>query len=506
MTLTRTLAAIACVVCIEAAWGCSSRGTPPATPVAAQPDQPASPPEDVPSPPAPRAAEPVTAPATPTTAPARAVDQCALIAEPGEPIASVALSERVDPSNAPRPSNDSERLLFRQVYETLIRSDCMGRTVPGLAASWRLDADGRTWIVTLRDNARFSDGSLVTAMDVQGSWSGAGGTGELHPSASRLVESISPISERVLAITLRSQRTDAPMALSHSDLAVAKTVADSPWPAGTRAARIITERSAASSNGPSAVVVSQANQAPIRFAVAPGDPRDLLDRGAELLLTRDPATLRYAASLPQFQTLPLAWLRTYVLLTPGRSRTAPALTESSRHALASDAVRGEARGALGPFWWQMLPNCEVSRPAPPGQPSPTPRIVYETADAAARDLAERLVGLARAPGPSSTVFLDALLPDRPRRTYERATGLAGEALTVARRRGTDAGHIVAVATSPVDPCRDLQALLDAAPWLDPETIIPLVDTRLHAIVRRGRSGLSAESDGGLVIGGMMARP
>ena len=45
-----------------------------------------------------------------------------------------------------------------------------------------------------------------------------------------------------------------------------------------------------------------------------------------------------------------------------------------------------------------------------------------------------------------------------------------------------------------------------APWLDPETIIPLVDTRLHAIVRRGRSGFSAESDGGLVIAGMNDRP
>ena len=433
------------------------------------------------------------------------MDQCALIAESGDPIASVALSDRVDASNAPRPSNDSERLLFRQVYETLIRSDCSGRVVPGLAASWRLDGDGRTWIVTLRDNARFSDGSPVTANHVRASWSGSGGTGELRPFASRLVESVAPIGERVLAITLRSQRTDAPMALSHSDLAVAKTVNDSPWPAGTRSTRITSDRGAASSNGPSAFVVSRENQPPIRFVVAPGDPRDLLDRGADLLLTRDPATLRYAASLPQFQTVPLPWLRTYVLLTPGRSRTAPALTESSRHALALDAVRGDARGALGPFWWQTLAGCEVSRPAPPGQPSPTPRVVYETPDAAARDLAERLVGLARAPGPSSTVFLDALLPDRPRRTYERAAGLSGEALVVARRRGTDAGHIVAVASSPVDPCRDLQALMDGAPWLDPETIVPLVDTRLHAIVRRGRSGVSAESDGGLVIAGVNAR-
>jgi hypothetical protein len=424
-----------------------------------------------------------------------------LIAEPGEPVASVGLSEPVEASNAPWPSNGSERLVFRQVYETLIRSDCVGRAVPGLAASWHLDGDGRTWMVTLRDNARFSDGSPVTSVDVRAGWSGAGGTDELRPSASRLVESVVPVSERVLAIRLRSQRTDAPLPLAHSDLAVAKTVADSPWPAGTRSTRITPDPGARTPDGTS-VVVSRENQPVVRFVIAPGDPRDLLDRGAELLLTRDPATLRYAASLPHFQSVPLAWQRTYVLLTPGRSRTAPALTESSRHALASDAVRGEARGALGPFWWQTLADCEIARSAAPGPPAPTPRIVYEAADMAARDLAERLVGLARAPGPSSTVFLDALLPDRPRRTYERATGLSGEALAVARRRGTDVGHIVSVATSPIDPCHDLQRLMDGAPWLDPETIVPLVDTRLHAIVRRGRSGVSAESDGGLVIAGV----
>ena len=295
------------------------------------------------------------------------------------------------------------------------------------------------------------------------------------------------------------------MPLAHTDLAVAKAVADSPWPAGTRSARITSDRGATPS-GSSVLVVLRETEPPVRVVVAPGDPRDLLDRGAELLLTRDPAALRYAASLPQFQSVPLAWQRTYVLLTPGRSRTAPVLTESARQALAGDAVRGEARGARGPFWWQMLPDCAIGRTPPPGQPSPTPRIVYETADMAARDLAERLVGLARAPGPSSMVFLDALLPDRPRRTYERATGLTGEALAVARRRGTDAGHIVAVASSPLDPCSDLQTLMDGAPWLDPETIVPLVETRLHAIVRRGRSGVSMESDGGLVIAGANAGP
>src|SRR5215813_12036840 len=36
---------------------------------------------------------------------------CKLISEPGEPVGTVALGERVDPGNAPRPSNESERLV-----------------------------------------------------------------------------------------------------------------------------------------------------------------------------------------------------------------------------------------------------------------------------------------------------------------------------------------------------------------------------------------------------------
>ena len=44
--------------------------------------------------------------------------------------------------------------------------------------------------------------------------------------------------------------------------------------------------------------------------------------------------------------------------------------------------------------------------------------------------------------------------------------------------------------------------MDGAPWLDPETIVPLVETRLHAIVRRGRSGVTVEWDGGLLIAGV----
>ena len=432
-------------------------------------------------------------------------------------MATVGLGERIDPANAPHPSNESERLLFRQLYETLVRVDCNGRVGPGLAASWRLDASRSTWIVTLRDKARFSDGTPVTAADVVSDWSIGSSGGELRPEVRRLVRSVSALDDRTLEIALRSERGDAPLALAHTDLAIARRVPGSLWPLGTRPVRIAPDGATPASAGPtgrsvitlirlpvdSTLLEKPENLLSVRFIIAPGrDPRDLLDEGVDLLLTRQSPALDYAATLPQFVSTPLEWQRTHVLLIPGRARTSSPLSAEAREALAHDAVRGEARGALGPFWWQSLPGsgCEVAYSQPRSQaPSTTGRIVYDRSDGAARDLAERLVGLVRASGPGAAAILDALLPDRPSRTYQIAAGLTGEALVMARRRGNDAGYIMVFDRRPLDPCREIQAIVDNVGWVDPETIVPLVDTRLQAVVRRGRSGVTKEWDGGLLI-------
>jgi len=487
------LAFIVCLVAMTSA--CAPRTTPPVAPL----PQPGPPSPEPPVSPAPVPEPP--APLPPPVAPPPAVGsaKCALIAEPGERIATVALSDRIDPANAPRPSNESERVLFRQLYETLVRIDCEGRVAPALADSWRLSVDGRTWVVTLRPDAHFSDGVLVTASTVLAGFTRDGAGGELLPHVNRLVQSIVTIDDRTLAITPRSQRQDAPLVLAHTDLAIARPVSGSSWPLGTRSTRIASDRET--------VVVSTTtdDSLSIRFILAAGDPRDRLDQGVDLLLTRDPATLDYAATLPQFQSVPLAWQRTYVLLTPGRTRTSPSLSEEARQAIANDAIRGEARGAVGPFWWQTLQDCEVPASQPGGQSSSTGRVVYDAADSTARDLAERFVGLANASSPGAAAILDAIFPDRSRPTSRRATGLTAEALAVARRRGTDAGYIASIDRRPLDPCRELQVLVNSVRWLDPETVVPLVDTRLRAIVRRGRSGVAAEWDGGLLIGEVDAR-
>jgi hypothetical protein len=311
---------------------------------------------------------------------------------------------------------------------------------------------------------------------------------ELRPEVRRLVRSVTTVDDRTLEIALRSQRADALLALAHTDLAIAKRVPGLPWPLGTRLTRIDPGVAAPPAAGPPEITLIRLTRtgdvlSSVRFLVSPGrDRRDLLDQGVDLLLTRDSTTLDYAATLPQFVTAPLQWQRTYVLLTPDRGRIAPAFSPDERKALAQDAVRGEARGAEGPFWWEeSLSNCEAAPPqTPPQAPSTTGRIVYDADDNAARDLAERLVGI---------------------RTYPRAIGLAGEALALALRAGNEAGYILSLDRRPLEPCREMQVLADNAGWIDPVAIVPLVDTRLQAIVRRGRSGMIAEWDGGLLLGG-----
>jgi hypothetical protein len=393
------------------------------------------------------------------------------------------------------------------VYETLIRVDCRGRVRPGLAASWRLDADGRTWLLTLRDDARFSDGRPVTPADVRAGWTGGadGAEAALLPAVRRLVESIVAIDDRVLAVTPRHPRPDAPIALAHPDLAVARSVVGSPWPLGTRADRATAASEAPAATSSGTIVITRDAGPVLRFVRAPADPRDLLDGGVDLLLTRDPATLDYAATLPNVRSVSLDWRRTHVLITPGRARSAASLSAPARQALADDAVRGEARGAAEPFWWQALQDCDLepARPAAPG--TPAPRVVYDVADAAARDLAERVVGLGRVSSPAASALLDVLLPGQSGRPGLRAAGLAEERLADAWRRGADAAYVMALDRAPIEPCTEIGAAIERAPWLDPGTIVPLVDTRLRAIVRRGRSGVTVDWDGTPIVGGSGAR-
>ena len=56
------------------------------------------------------------------------------------------------------------------LYEGLTAELADGTLIPGVAASWRVDATGRQYIFTLRSDARWSNGAPVTAQDFVNAW------------------------------------------------------------------------------------------------------------------------------------------------------------------------------------------------------------------------------------------------------------------------------------------------------------------------------------------------
>ncbi|MBZ5943314.1 peptide ABC transporter substrate-binding protein, partial [Weissella cibaria] len=56
------------------------------------------------------------------------------------------------------------------VFESLYRLGKNGKTTPGLASEAKVSKDGLTWTFKIRKNAKFSDGSKITAHDFVYSW------------------------------------------------------------------------------------------------------------------------------------------------------------------------------------------------------------------------------------------------------------------------------------------------------------------------------------------------
>lgn len=59
--------------------------------------------------------------------------------------------------------------VIRDLFEGLTNQDAQGNIVPGVAQSWSSN-DNKTWVFTLRNNARWSNGDPVTAQDFVYSW------------------------------------------------------------------------------------------------------------------------------------------------------------------------------------------------------------------------------------------------------------------------------------------------------------------------------------------------
>lgn len=57
-----------------------------------------------------------------------------------------------------------------ELFEGLLRFNAEGRSEPGMASSWEISPDQKTYLFHLRPEARWSDGQVVTAQDFVFSW------------------------------------------------------------------------------------------------------------------------------------------------------------------------------------------------------------------------------------------------------------------------------------------------------------------------------------------------
>ena len=355
----------------------------------------------------------------------------------------IVLPEPVDPARFPLGDTESERLLFTQLYEPLVRRDCAGTVIPGLADRWVPAADS-AWRFRLRDEARFSDGTAATASAVAAILAARAPAWVVRAQGDREVVVRAPGGGHIL-----------PGALAAGRFAIARA-APGAWPAGT--AGTITPRE-------SGVSFSFRGRVWAFTWQAGADARDLLEGGVDAVLTDQTAAIEYADARGTFDGIPLPWSRTYVVAVPAGGCVAIADRASWR-----DAVRTEARAAVPPFWWTAV-RCDAAPPSPPPLTAAAPtRVVYLETDRHARGLAERLVA----------------------RGVSRAAGLVPPELRAALAAGTDYA-VVALPRLPGEACAALAAAgLAGRPT---RSLLPLVDTRFQLVVRSGRFGVSLDGDG-----------
>jgi extracellular solute-binding protein (family 5) len=402
-------------------------------------------------------ARPGVRPVTPAAGEARCTLATGAAPATRRALTTVALTEPVDPDHAPVARNDAERIVFRQLYETLVQVDCEGRVVPGLAESWTSSDGGRRWTLTLRADAQFWDGAPVTARDAVVGKSGSGFT-------------LTALDARTVSVALARASEAPPAFLADPALAITKPAPDRGWSIGTGrywvTGATVTDEEIRAHSAAGDTLVFRLPAPPPAPAGGSRDPRDLLDDGGgvDLLVTRDRAVVDYAATQPRFAALELPWDRVYVFASPTGAEPPGDGVEQ--------AVRAEARRPEGDAWWKDLRACGAPAAAPDSALHPQ-RTVYRRGDPTARDLATRLAALA----------------------HGTATGLAPDPFGGALAAGTEGGYVFWLPRAVRDPCRAARDLLPR--WA--ARVVPLVETRAHAIARRGASRWVVDGDGTVLL-------
>ncbi len=442
---------------------------------------------------------------------------------PGKPVPggalTISLPDSVDAAHAPEPVNESERTVFRNLYETLVMVACDGEARPGLAESWSAADGGRRWTFTLRDDARFWDGRPVTAQAVQAAWTAtqhrAQAAGCLLPWAWLDAEaaSIRLLDARRLSIQLPEPQADFPLLLAHPAYAVALPARAGEWPVGTGVAqpgKVLTIAESPSGHGGGPHFRPNPHRSGERPAWErlyfrhPGALRVVEGEWADITLHGDDAPASAAAGDDVVSMLP--WNRIVLFLCPAGGAEARRWTAKARWDEALPGSRPADALVFPGGWGETCPQLAgpaagrgAGARADGATPSTAGQLLYPATDPLARAAAQRLA----ADGGGE------------------AMGLAGAAWQAALRDGRATGYVLTVSRCFATPCLQLAALLGSASWLQnaalgaggvapPEAsrrliatgvATPLAMTRASLSWRAGIVGLRVAPDGALLLAG-----
>lgn len=390
------------------------------------------------------------------------------------------------------PGYSAVEILVGQLYETLVRTDCAGRVIAGLADSWS-STDGTHWQFALRRDASFTDGTRADARNVAAVLSRV-----------PMLAAVAAMGEYDLRVTLHAP-ADVRL-FARRELMVVRMEGPG-LPSGTGPYSALPQRGARMVQlvvrGDSSAVQrtrTRSDAAPDTISVRDfgADLRRAIDAGVDALVTSDVATIAYAQARSGYSVAPLTWSSTHVLATV---QSSDSVAEVPSTAFPTALVGAASRPALPPFWWNDCASpaggeslaerdAAADRAAPGGHDG---RILFLRSDPVARAIAERITALARGRAP-------AWLADRL--SHDRAPTAAGveraELLDAVRERS---------ALAVVTPLRrvehgdcdvanpELYARLIAG-W----RITPLIDTRNDLIYSPGIGRVTVDADGTIRFG------
>lgn len=437
----------------------------------------------------------------------------------------IVLTDAVSAEHAPIPRNQSEEILFKHLYGTLITLDCEREVRPSLAERWSHETASGIWEFTISRRARFWYGTPVKAAHVVESWKR---TCDAATFRSAGIDSVAAAGARTLRVYVDRSRSDVPEALAEPPFSVALWPLDTAWPIGTGVYQLEPSEQIREAFSKESIDVRRSPEAGgpvVTFVLASaGDVRDLLPESADVMVTTAPDVIEYASQIPRLAVRSLTWKTTYVLLSPARlggilsGIEYDQLTPEVLDELAVNAVRAPARGFRPPGWWEGLPAC-ISAPdattwgsvlRDQAHEKGPRRIVYRADDSIAGELSERIVALMMADPsitPQTAVFAGALPAIHVSGSAIAAVGLEEREFHRSLRRADEYAYIVAVPAIPSSPCYGLYRLMSDAPWLaardvDPGmSIVPLIDVRPHVIADRTQVGVWVDWQGNVYIGG-----